>query len=591
MTYIAIIRKFKTLAFLMGVVPMLFFTNNAEAQRKKSSNPVQETKTNSRKSGGNEDPRLSEYYLIEAEKYFMLDDFAKAFVLYQKALEYDAANATAYFKMARIFQKSEDYDKALENAQKALQIDSKNKFFYLLVAEVYTQQSKFAEASAVYEELISKIDNSEEYLFDLAALYTYQEKLDKAIEVYDRVEERFGLNDQVIAQKQKLYLSMSKLNEAVKEGEKLIKAFPGEVRYVIALSEIFISNGMYEKAVPYLEELLEIEPNDAMAAMMLADIYKRQGKNDLSSQLIQRAFSNPKLDMTIKLQLMVKQIEKLPNEDVFELLLDLGQTLVEAHPDAADAYAINGDLLMRNSENTDALNMYLKAIELGATNYSLWQNTLQLLSQAEKFEEVNQYAQKALELYPNQPLLYYFSGTAYMIRKKYDRAIDELEQGKKLSGRNEELKSYFNAQLGDAYHQVDEHKKSDASYEAALLHNPNNDHVLNNYSYFLSLRKERLDQAKKMSSKLVKAHPDNPTYLDTYAWVLYQLGEYKEARIYIEKALEHDKLSGTIIEHYGDILFKLGEVDSAVHQWQRAKGMDDTSDLIDKKIADRKLYE
>ena len=107
----------------------------------------------------------------------------------------------------------------------------------------------------------------------------------------------------------------------------------------------------------------------------------------------------------------------------------------------------------------------------------------------------------------------------------------------------------------------------------------------------MSLRKEKLDLAKKMSGKLVSISPDNSTYLDTYAWVLYMRGEYKEAKVYIEKALEGTDISGTIIEHYGDILFKLGDIDSAVKQWQKAKGMDESSELIDKKIANRKLYE
>ncbi|MGF1637748.1 MAG: tetratricopeptide repeat protein [Cyclobacteriaceae bacterium] len=571
---------------------LLPYANDAMAQRERNKKKQKTEKLPILKKQGKTDAHLSEYYLIEAEKYFILEDYPKAFVLYQKSLEYDDENATAYFKIARIYQLSEDQDKALLNAGKALALSPENKFFYLLVAEIYTQQSKFAEAAKVYEDLLEKIDKSDEHLFDLAAIYMYQEKLDKAIETYDRIEESFGMNDQVTAQKQKLYLAQSNLPKAIKEGEKLIEAFPGEAKYVLSLADILSSNGMENEAIPYLENLLEIDPNEPMASMMLSDIYRKQGKVDQSNLLLQRAFSNPKLDMTLKLQVMLKYIEKLPNEDVFELLVDLGDKLVEAHPNASDAYAINGDLLMRNNNNNEALEMYEKAIELGASNYSLWQNVLQLLSQAEKFESVAEYADKAIELYPNQPLLYYFSGTAYMVMKSYDDAIANLEQGKKLSGKNDELRAYFNAQLGDAYYHVKDHKKSDASYEAALQHNPNNDHVLNNYSYFLSLRKEKLDLAKKMSSKLVKAHPESSTYLDTYAWVLYQMGEYKEAKVYIEKALEVDtKLSGTIIEHYGDILFKLGDIESAVNQWKRAKGMDETSELIDKKIADRKLYE
>jgi len=144
--------------------------------------------------------------------------------------------------------------------------------------------------------------------------------------------------------------------------------------------------------------------------------------------------------------------------------------------------------------------------------------------------------------------------------------------------------------LGDSYNSLKEHEKSDASYEEALKYNADFDHVLNNYSYFLSLRRKNLEKAKKMSTKLVKRNPDNSTFLDTHAWVLYMLEEYKEAKKYLEKALEGE-VSGVVMEHYGDVLFKMGDIDGAVKYWEKAKGLDDTLELINKKIADRKLYE
>ena len=145
--------------------------------------------------------------------------------------------------------------------------------------------------------------------------------------------------------------------------------------------------------------------------------------------------------------------------------------------------------------------------------------------------------------------------------------------------------------LGDAYNSLENHAKSDEAYESVLAIDPNNYSVLNNYSYFLALRKEKLNLAKKMSVKLVKDNPDNPTYLDTHAWVLFMMENYKEAKRIMERALKSDNASGIHHEHYGDILYQLGDVDGAVEQWSKAKGLNSASELIDKKIADRKLHE
>ena len=378
---------------------------------------------------------------------------------------------------------------------------------------------------------------------------------------------------------------------AIAEGQKLIDAYPGESRYVILLAEILISNNQSEKAVPYLEDLIQNHPDNARALLMLADYYRKHDDVEKSNIYLNKAFGMSDLDIQPKIQVLASFIQKLPNEDIEQLALNLGDKIVKAHPDDPRSFEVFGDLNLRLGNDDEALLSYKKAIELGASNFSTWQNVLQMEVKLEKYKEAIEDGEQALELFPNQAGICWFLGTAYLVEKNYDAAVEVLERGKKLSNSNDELKSFFNAQLGDAYNNVKKYKKSDESYEAALAYDPDNDHVLNNYSYFLSLRKEKLDLAKKMSTKLITISPDNVTYLDTHAWVLYVRGEYEEAKTFIEKAVNGPDLSGTIIEHYGDILFKLGDVDSAVRQWQIAKGMDETSELIDKKIADRKLYE
>ena len=96
----------------------------------------------------------------------------------------------------------------------------------------------------------------------------------------------------------------------------------------------------------------------------------------------------------------------------------------------------------------------------------------------------------------------------------------------------------------------------------------------------------------EMSERLVLKHPDNATYLDTYAWVLYIRKDYKKAKQFLEKAVQaKEGVSGTIVEHYGDVLFQLGEREKAVEQWKKAKTMGQTSDLLEKKIATGTLHE
>lgn len=568
----------------------MLFSFDATAQKKKKKKKKSATEEIV-KVVSDEDRRKAELYHVEAEKYYILDDFRKSFVLYQQSLSLDPQNATAYYRIAQILLKQNEIEKSIFNAQQAIKMDDTNKYFYLLLADIYTKQSNFAKAADTYETMIAKCKKADEYLFELAAIYIYQEDYQQALNVYDRIEDKFGINEQVIGQKQKLYLKQSNLEAAIKEGEKLINAFPGDSRYVIMLSEILITNNQGEKALPYLENLLQTDSANARAMLMLADYHRKTGNTEQANVFLKKAFNISELDIQPKIKMLAGYIQQLPNDEIEKFSFELSDLIIEAHPEEPISYEIRGDLNLRTGKDEDALRSYKKALEMGSTNFSTWQNVLQTEMKLERYKDAIKDGEQALELFPNQAGICWFLGTAYLIEKDNESAVGVLERGRRLSSGNEEMKAFFNAQLGDTYYYLERYKESDEAYEGALSFDPENDHVLNNYSYFLALRKENLDKAIKMSAKLVEMNPENSTYLDTHAWVLYVRGEYEEAKKYIVKAIEGDEVSGTIIEHYGDILFKLDEIDEAVIQWQKAKGMDETSDLIDKKIADRKLYE
>ncbi len=568
------------------VIVTLTFSSDSFAQKKKKANR-EEKKV-----------REATFYFTEGVKYYILsepdfdsENMDRALMLFKKSLESDPDNATAYFKIAAILAGRGDLDNALSNANKALELDDENEYFYTLTADILTRKSNFAEAAQMYERMIANLDDTDEYLFDLAAIYLYQGDYDQGLEVYNRAEKIFGINPEVTRAKQKIYLKINKLDKAIAEGEKLVNIFPGEAEYVIALAEIFVSNDREKDAIPYLEGLLEVAPNNPEARLMLSKIYQETGSGDKSGENMEVAFANPDLSLKLKLELVAKQIRELPNESTEKNLHALTDLLIETHPEEGDAYVIKGDFLNAIKDSKGARDNYLKSLDFNETNFNVWQNLLTIEFQdLQDTESVIKHSESALELFPNQAVLYFYNGAANSVAKNYDEAAYALEQSKRLANNNE-LAIYSNMYLGDVYNELKDYKKSEEAYETVLKLDPTNDYVLNNYSYFLALRQEKLEYAKKLSTRLLELNPENANYLDTHAWVLYKQGEYKQARKLLEKAIENDANNGVIVEHYGDILFKMGEVDQAVKQWMKAKGMDDTSDLIDKKIADRKLYE
>ena len=108
----------------------------------------------------------------------------------------------------------------------------------------------------------------------------------------------------------------------------------------------------------------------------------------------------------------------------------------------------------------------------------------------------------------------------------------------------------------------------------------------------MALQKKDLSKAERMSGDAVKQEPDNPTYLDTYAWVFFQQGNYTLAKIYLKSALDKGgNDSAALLEHYGDVLFMTGDVDGALEYWNNALEKGSDSKILPQKIKDKKYYE
>lgn len=546
--------------------------------------------------------REAEFYFTEAEKFFILEDYAKALVYYQRALEINPDNGTIHYRIADVLARSskqEDILKASASIEQALKLDKENKYFYLLAASIYNSLGRFDKAAQAYEAMMENVEGTTEYLYELAAVYQYAGEREKAIKTYDRAEAALGINEVSSIQKLKLLLEAGKNAEALAEGEELIQAFPDEGRYVMAFTEVISKKGMRQQAISYLEDFVSRNPDAGEVTMLLAGFYRDMGQEAKARPLLASLFEDPSIELTSKLivlgaynaELNDSKTKRTPDPDKEAFAVSLYEKLKKGYPGDPSVHVIGGDLYLCTGRNREAQSEYLKAVEAGAVDFEVYENLLFLETRLEQWDLAIRHAEEALEIFPNQAMIHYFSGFANLRKRRYAEAIGAFEQAKRLSASNPALTSEINSQLGEAYHGAKDHPKSDKAYEEALTFNPDNAIVLNNYSYYLALRKENLEKAEKMSATLIKNHPENPTFLDTYAWVLFTREKYREAKKVMERAIGTGKATATHFEHYGDILYKLGDVDGAVQQWEKARGLNANSETLNKKIANRKIYE
>lgn len=588
-----------TIGTLFCLIILIGLSAESQAQRKKKNKNKEDVEVKSNEYIEQE----AEYYFTEGEKQYILEDYAKAVNSFRSNLHLVPTNDVAYFKLAQIYNKTNQLDAAKLSIEKALDLNKENPYYYLLAADIYTNANDLEKATSYYEELLKNIPGEEHNLFQLGALYLYLKDYEKALNTYQKAEDYFGINEQASIQKQKIYLKENRIDEAIAEGKKMIEAYPGNPKYVLMLAEMLTSNARDAEAIALVQELLKSNPDVPGVHLFLADLYRKQRKLDDFERELRISFNNSDVAINAKINAVMKYMALLPDQRLETLLPSLCDKIVQVHPDDPNGYLLKGDVYSSMIEKQyvpedqielykeKAVGAYAKYVSYDPSKFNVWQNLLNLELQIERTDSVILHSEKALEVFPNQAWLYLVAGVAHLQNEDEKEAVFYFEEGIKRAVNNNQLLELFYGYLGDTYNNLEEYEKSDKAYEQALQINPNNELVLNNYSYFLSLRDKNLQKAKEMSTKLIRLNPDNLAYLDTYAWVQYKLGFYEEAKRVLEKVVTNKEANAENFDHLGDVLYKLGDVKNAKIQWQKAKELDKTIKNIDKKIEQGKIVQ
>ena len=530
---------------------------------------------------------------FEANKQKLLGNYDEAAKLFQQCIEIDPHDAASVYELAKIKLIQKQIPEAMNLAEKASNLDPSNEYYLVYYANLLQSAKKYDDAAKIFRQLIGLDPMNLDYYNNLAVVYLYAGKPDDAIKIYDDLEARIGVTEEFSVSKENIYLQEKKVNKAIAEIQKLIDTYPEESKYYAILAELYMSNGMEDKALPVYEKIAKIDPNNPYIHISLADYYKKKGQPEKAFEELKLGFANPNLDIDSKIQVLlnyytVNEIYDGHKDQAFEL----AKILIKTHPNDPKAYSMYGDFLYQDKQYAEARDAFKKVNSLDSSKYLVWEQLLFSESQLTDTNALLDDSKRAIALFPEQPIPYLFAGSSYYQKKKWDECIQVLNQGVDYVVDNTLLESQFYAYLGDAYNQTGDDKKSDEAYDKALTLDPDNDYVLNNYAYYLSLRNEDLDKAAKMAKHATELKPNSSSNQDTYGWVLFKLGYYSEAKTWIEKAIGDDADSNAVIlEHYGDVLWKLGEKEQANEYWIKAQQAGKGSALLDKKVAERQFFE
>ena len=554
-----------------------------------------------------EERRKFNHFFLEAVRLKEKGDMDAAFEMYSHCLAIDSQSAATLYELGKFYMYLGQPEKGEDFLRKAMETAPDNYWYKETLAGYYQGKGEDAKAIAVIESMVDQFPSRLEPLMALGDLYNRSKDYEKVIHTLDRLEQLDGKSEHISMEKFRMYLAMNNNEKAFNEIEALVKEYPYEMRYLTILGDVYMENGKVEEAYSAYQKVLMQEPEYAPAMLSMASYYEKMGEDSLYRVQLDGLLLNRKVETPTKLNIMRQLIMRSERGDRDSTkIVGIFDSMLAQEQETADIAMLAAQYLLSKRMDDQAKPVLWKVLDIDPENKPA---RLQLLSFAiskEDLDEVIRICAPAVEYMPESLEFYYYWGVAHYQKDQHDEALEVFKKGVRQVGADSDkgLVSDFYSIMGDLYHTKKMNVEAYAAYDSALVYKPDNIGALNNYAYYLSVERKDLDKAEEMSYKTVKAEPTNNTYLDTYAWILFEKGKYAEARIYIDQALQNggDK-SSVVVEHCGDIYWMNGELEKALEYWKQAEKlaaepMENESDkrdekelsLLKKKIANKKYY-
>ncbi len=540
------------------------------------------------------DPRIQNfnfnYFFLEANKQKILGNYSDALQLYGQALKQNNEDASTYYEIAGILNLARDYSSALAYAKNAVKFDKfQNKYYLYLLAIVYQNNNMLAESIKTFEELIKTQPANLLYYFEISDIYKSQKKYSEAIKTLDKAELVFGINSMISLEKEQIYLENGENEKALVEVKNLSEAYPENLKYKTMLAETYISIGKFKEAEQIYDMLLNSELSEGILYFSMADFYKNIGNYNQSLNLLEKGIVAEDVDLNIKVSMLLSLLEKMQaNENVNKKLEKLLNSLIEQYPNEVMIRVLKSDYMIFTNNLVGAQKEYDYILERDKEKFELWRQALSIDLGLQDMQSLYKRSKEAIELFPLVLEFYQYFVISSYATSNYLELIKAVDFSAPYLEKDQELLIEFLSMQADAYYKIKDYHKSDSVFELILYKDADNSQALNNYAYFLALRKENLNRALEMSTRLMNLEPNRPSYIDTHAWVLYENKKYDEALNFINKALLQDSKNINFLEHKGDILFKLGDKTQALEFWEEALRNGANSEDLKEKIEKNK---
>lgn len=534
-----------------------------------------------------------QYALIEAVKQKNLGNLTEAVKLYNLVIKEKPDCTVAYYELGSIFLATNQLELARKNLQSAYEQDPGNEWYTNAYLNSLGAMEEYELAVDILKQQLKQHPDDPEWEFRLAGTYFAMEKGSKALRLLDKIEKERGFSEKVTLMKASIYESEEKYDSALEEVEKVMSLFPEAVQFRVVAAELCLKSGKEEEAATYYQEILEEDSLNIFALTNLTDYYRQKGDFRNSYKYLAKSFASKQIDVNRKKAILSYYLSDEDQVSAYSReLSNVIEVLAETHPEESDISLMAADFYIQTQDYNRAYHHLKNYLKLQKGTYNIYMQTIMLANAAGLSDELLEICEKALQEYPDSTDIRFFRGIALYQSGKYEDLIANFRGIQADDFSNPDYASQVAMLIAEAYYRTGNFEKSDSIFESLIREEPDNYIVLNNYSYYLAERGDKLDQAKAWSYMVVTKNPDNATYLDTYAWVLYKLRSFEEAERYILFALDKGgENDPEVNEHAGDIQLALGSYHIARSYYMKAIILGGDKTKLEEKIELIKIRE
>ncbi len=534
--------------------------------------------------------RSYDYFFLEAIRQQDMGNLTAAFDLLRHAHDLNPQAPEVYFQLAAFYVDMKKDALAREYFEKAASLDPDNSVYQEKLGKLYVTQKDYPNAINAFERLYESNKTRSDVLQILYQLYGSQNEYKMMIKCLERLETLEGTSEQIALSKMQIYEQMGEKRKEYDELKALVDSHPLDLNYRVMFGNWLLQNGKKKEALQKYRDVLKEDPNNSLAKLSMMDYYNEIGDKATVKTILQELLQSSKTEQTTKLELLRQVItssQKDNNPDSTEVMR-LFSVALSGPQVNADIYMLKAAYMaLRKQPKAEINRVYEQAIEVEPDNSRARIALIQNIWDSKDYDKIISLCRPAIEYNPDEMAFYYFQGMAQFQKHDIDAALETFRKGvgQIKPDSNPDIVSDFYAIMGDILHEKGRNNEAFEAYDSCLQWKADNVAALNNYAYYLSEENKDLTKAEQMSYKTIKAEPNNSTYLDTYAWILFQQKRYEEAKIYIEQAIRNDStLSNVVKEHAGDIYAMTGDIGKALDFWQQALKAGNDSAMLRKKI-------